>query len=156
MLSKVTIATLFLAALFLGLCSPSLADERATLNSSDIPTTLGSIAMPLLSLTPVVYVAENGWLYVKPGHVTLSLVPCEYTHVDFYCMNARKGPPPTLLGMDVNAKDGFKAGHTVFPDSFLNYWAEGYAADGERYFSNTLIVRTVEPVPSDESCTAKH
>lgn len=143
---------LFLAAFFIALLSASLATEPTEPQELDIATTPGvSIEMPLLVLTPVVYVSENGWLNVKPGKVALSLTPCVYQYVKFYCMNARTGPPPILLGIDAYSKDGFKAGHGVFPDSFLNYWAEAYTSDHERYFSNTLIVRTVEPEPSDEN-----
>ncbi len=149
------IPLLFLAAFFIALPSVSMAAEPTEPQQLDIATTPTVIEMPQLALTPVVYVSENGWLNVKPGKVTLSLTPCAYQYVRFYCMNVRKGPPPILVGIDAHAEDGFKAGHRVFSNSFLNYWAEAYASDHERYFSNTLIVRTVEPEPSDQNRGAK-
>ncbi len=151
MLHMAKIPLFFLVAFFIALLSASLAAEPTEPQQLDIATTPPAIEMPQLALAPVVYVSENGWLNVKPGKVTLSLTPCVYQYVKFYCMNVRKGPPPILVGIDAYSKDGFKAGHRVFTDSFLNYWAEAYTSDHERYFSNTLIVRTVEPGSSDEN-----
>jgi hypothetical protein len=154
MLYSAKIPLLLLVACFISFIS-ALAAEPGTLQQPDIPTTLPSIEMPRLELTPVAYVSEKGWLYVKPGKVTLSLTPCAYQYVKFYCMNVRKGPPPILVGIDAYGEDGFKAGDRVFSNLFLNYWAEAYTSEHERYFSNTLIVRTIEPEPSDQSRSGK-
>ncbi len=51
---------LFLSVFFIALLSASLAAEPTELQQSDIATTPGvSIEMPLLVLTPVVYVSET-------------------------------------------------------------------------------------------------
>lgn len=154
MIPGAKIFSFFFCVFLVNALSPLAAEETTPL-TRDMATTPGvSPELPLLTLSPAVYVGDNGWVYVKPGKVSLSLKPCDYHHVEFYCMNPQTGPPPILLGIDAYARDGFKTSHRVFSHSFLHYWAEAYTSDHQRYFSNTVIVRTVEPEPSDESYTA--